>query len=60
MAKFDLNWVFVETSGAAGDRLDVGVEYAADLFDRSTVEALIAGGPSACWPAAAGRPGRAA
>jgi amino acid adenylation domain-containing protein/non-ribosomal peptide synthase protein (TIGR01720 family) len=41
VAKFDLNWVFAETHGAGGHRLDVGVEYAADLFDRSTVEALI-------------------
>ena len=29
--------------GATGDRLDIAVEYSADLFDRSTVETLIAG-----------------
>ncbi|MDD9371945.1 MAG: condensation domain-containing protein, partial [Acidimicrobiales bacterium] len=35
--KFDLNLTFAET---AGTRLDLSIEYAADLFDRETVEAL--------------------
>ena len=42
VAKFDLNWIFAETTGGpGGDRLDVGVEYSGDLFDRATVEAMI-------------------
>ncbi|HMG42404.1 MAG TPA: amino acid adenylation domain-containing protein, partial [Acidimicrobiales bacterium] len=37
--KFDLNWIFAETGSA---RCDVHLEYAADLFDRTTAEALVA------------------
>jgi amino acid adenylation domain-containing protein/non-ribosomal peptide synthase protein (TIGR01720 family) len=39
--KFDLNLILAENVGAT-ERLGVGVEFSADLFDRSTVEALVA------------------
>ena len=38
VAKFDLNWVLAEST----EGLHVGVEYAADLFDRATVDGLVA------------------
>ncbi|MFG1839304.1 amino acid adenylation domain-containing protein [Micromonospora sp. NPDC049175] len=39
-AKFDVSFEFVERRDAAGDTLDLHLEYAADLFDRETAELL--------------------
>jgi amino acid adenylation domain-containing protein/non-ribosomal peptide synthase protein (TIGR01720 family) len=41
VSKFDLNWILAETDAPSGARLDIGVEYSADLFDRATVDTLI-------------------
>ncbi|HEY8546782.1 MAG TPA: condensation domain-containing protein, partial [Acidimicrobiales bacterium] len=38
VAKFDLNWILAESPAG----LDIAVEYSADLFDRATVDGLIA------------------
>ncbi|HEY8547646.1 MAG TPA: amino acid adenylation domain-containing protein, partial [Acidimicrobiales bacterium] len=40
--KFDLNWIFAESGAPGAGRVDVHLEYAADLFDRATAEGLAA------------------